>query len=928
MNVRWILVITAYAVSLAPGVCRATDGGVDYLKQIKPLLRERCFGCHGGLTQKSGLRLDTVGLMLRGGDSGAVITPGTPSESTLLQRVAATEVAERMPPEHEGEPLSPQQVKLIRNWIAIGAPAPDDEQPDADPKDHWAFRLIARPVIPTARSVPWIGNPIDAFLARQHEQHGLIPQRQAPRIILLRRLYLDLVGIPPTAEEIAAFVSDPSPEFYENTVNRLLDDPRHGERWGRHWMDIWRYSDWWGLGAQLRRSQQHIWHWRDWIVESLNNDTPYDEMVRLMLAADELHPNDLDRLRATGYLARNYWLFNRNQWMEETVEHVGKGFLGLTFNCAKCHNHKYDPIEQTDYYAMRAFFEPYHTRLDVVPGELDLTRDGVPRVYDGLLDTPTYRYIRGNEKDADKSTVIGPDVPKFVAFEELKIEPVTLPAEAWQPDRRPWVMDAYLAAAKKQIAAAELAGFQAAKTLADAKKRDADSLAKKAPEEPEVIATATSKPNTPEAAGAALPAAEAELKVAELALVAAKTELESVERRIDAMHAGSASDNKSDEASTKRTDAAREKATIAVRAEREAAVARARHGIAAAELEARRAASDKKDAAHKKLKAARERLDQAVASAQAEVKPTDQYTRFVGAKWTPTRFLFSGKDDPTVQFVPQSTGRRAALAKWITDRRNPLTARVAANHIWMRHMGEPLVRTVFDFGRNGARPTHPELLDWLAVELIDSGWSMKHLHQLIVTSAAYRMSSSVADRETNKEQDPDNHYWWRRVPIRLESQLVRDSLLAHAGTLDPKMGGPTVPREKQAESTRRSLYFFHSNNDRNQFLTTFDEAMVTECYRREQSVVPQQALALTNSKLVLDTSPKIAQRLGEETATDSAFVRNGFALLLGIEAGDEQVAASIKALETWRRLSGGSDNDARARFVWVLINHNDFVTLR
>jgi hypothetical protein len=211
-------------------------------------------------------------------------------------------------------------------------------------RDHWAFRPIVRPAVPAVGDAGWVRNPVDAFLAQQHQQHGLRPQAEAERVILLRRLYLDLIGIPPTADEIG-FETDQSPAWYQHTVDRLLDDPRHGERWARHWMDIWRYSDWWGLGQQLRNSQKHIWHWRDWIIESLNDDTPYDEMVRLMLAADELHPSSLDKLRATGYLARNYFLFNRNQWLEETVEHVGKGFLGLTVNCAKCHTHKYDPIK-------------------------------------------------------------------------------------------------------------------------------------------------------------------------------------------------------------------------------------------------------------------------------------------------------------------------------------------------------------------------------------------------------------------------------------------------------------------------------------------------------------------------------------------------------------------------------------------------------
>ena len=197
----------------------------------------------------------------------------------------------------------------------------------------------------------------------------MTPQGPAERSLLLRRVYLDLIGLPPTREEMQAFLGDKSPDAYEKVVDRLLASPQYGERWGRHWMDVWRYSDWWGLGAELRNSQKHIWHWRDWIVESLNEDKGYDRMLREMLAADELYPTDPDALRATGFLARHYFIFNRTTWLDETVEHTGKAFLGLTFNCCKCHDHKYDPFSQADYYRFRAIFEPYQIRTDNVPGE-------------------------------------------------------------------------------------------------------------------------------------------------------------------------------------------------------------------------------------------------------------------------------------------------------------------------------------------------------------------------------------------------------------------------------------------------------------------------------------------------------------------------------------------------------------------------------
>jgi hypothetical protein len=923
MITRGIFIVAIGAVAT---VCQAAENRVDYLEEIKPILRERCFACHGVWKQKAGLRLDTVEGMLRGGDSGAVITRGDASKNILLERVSAADVTERMPPEHEGDPLSVAQIALLRAWIEQGATAPADEQPELDPRDHWAFRPIIRPAVPVEGHQGLGKNPIDAFLGKERQKHGLTPQAEAPRIILLRRLYLDLIGIPPSAEDITAFKNDQSPEWYERTVSRLLGDPRHGERWARHWMDIWRYSDWWGFSGVLRNSQKYMWHWRDWIVESLNADTPYAEMVRLMLAADELHPNDLDQLRATGYLARNYFLFNRNQWMEQTVEHVSKGFLGLTLNCAKCHDHKYDPIRQVDFYGMRAFFEAYHVRIDVVPGESDLTRDGIPRVYDGLIDTPTYRFVRGQENNPDRSTAIVPGVPEILTFEELEIKPVSLPLDAWQPGHRPWVIDAHLAATKKSVDEAEEAIARIREKLADAEHSEAELLARIAQEE-----TTNLPPEVPaslDTVRAAVAGAKADLRVAEMAVAGAKADRVCIDRCADAARAtGAVADNKSDDNNTALGESAREKIAAAVRAERHALLAKAQHSVAAAELEVARE-KDNKENADERLQAARESLKEALAAVEAEVKPTDRYTRLWGAKWTATRFLDSQTDDPTVGFPPQSTGRRTALANWITDRRNPLTARVAANHIWMRHMGTPLVPTVFDFGRNGTRPTHPELLDWLAIELIDSGWSMKHLHQLIVNSAAYRMGSSLAGGDASARTDPDNRYWWRRVAIRLESQVVRDSILVHTGMLNPTIGGPSVPPEEQETSKRRSLYFFHSNNDRNLFLTTFDEAMVTACYRRDHSIVPQQALALANSSFVLDSSKQILQQLSEGTVDEQTFIRKAFATLLGITASDMEIAASKRSLHSWQELPNGSTSEARKYFVWALINHNDFVTLR
>ncbi|MFO0912911.1 MAG: PSD1 and planctomycete cytochrome C domain-containing protein [Pirellulales bacterium] len=889
-------IVWAIALLSCHSVESAESEPVDYGSQVKPVLKERCYACHGVLQQQGGLRLDTAAWARAGGDNGPATESQGGSPSLLWQRVTSEDPATRMP--QEGPPLNDKQLAALRSWLEAGAPGPADERPQLDPQQHWAFQPISRPTVPQVVRSGWCRNPVDAFIAAQHEAHGLTPQEEAQRALLIRRLYLDLIGLPPLPAELEAAQLDASPDWYERLVDRLLDDPRYGQRWARHWMDIWRYSDWWGLGDQLRNSHPHIWHWRDWIIDSLNEDLPYDEMVRQMLAADELYPNDLQKLRATGFLARNYFLFNRNQWMDETVEHVSKGFLGLTMNCAKCHDHKFDPFQQADFYHFRAFFEPYHVRIDSVPGEPDLARNGIPRVFDGLPDLPTYVFVRGLESQPDKTTVLAPQVPQLLGGHLPPAERVALPIEAWQPARRDWVLRDQIAMAERSVSAA--ANAQAKSTE---------------------VATATGNS----------PATSVDVQLASRRLEVAEAELMSVRWRAWATQARWTRDD-SQSAWGRPWPAFDHVAgwftARAVQAERRLAAVRAELAVAELEHRLSGAADNQRAGIEGELKTAREGLNKALATAAEAVSADAQFTPLTGARWTPTRFASSLADDPTVEFHPYSTGRRTALARWITDPAHPLTARVAVNHLWNRHFGTPLVGTVFDFGLNGSPPTHPELVDWLAAELVSSGWSFKHVHRLIVTSATYRLSSSASGQEANVAMDAENRWWWRRQPLRLESQVVRDSILTLAGSLDCRLSGPPVLPAEQDQSQRRSMYFFHSNNDRNLFLTTFDEATVKECYRRDQSIVPQQALALSNSRLVAEAAEQISVLI-EKTASldDDEFARLAFLHVLGVTADDRELAACRRALQAWRE-NPAEAGQARAHLVRVLLNHNDFVTLR
>ncbi|MCA1964603.1 MAG: DUF1549 domain-containing protein, partial [Prosthecobacter sp.] len=328
--------MASLATSITFAFFASSAMAVDYVKDIKPLLKERCYACHGALKQKGGLRLDTVALLKIGGDGGD-------ATRHLLDRLTSTDKSERMPPEGEGAVLNDDQIAKVRQWIAAGAPGISDEQPEADPRAHWAYQVPKNS-----------HKSIDALHAAHLAAKQLKPQPAAPHEVWRRRVSFDLTGLPPAPSDL----SD------QALVDRLLSSPQFGERWARHFMDIWRYCDWYGLGAQLRHSQKHLWHWRDWIIESLNADKGYDRMIMEQLAADELAPEDRSNLRATGFLARSYYLFNRTTWLDETIEHTCRAFLGLTMQCVKCHDHKYDPIDQPDYYRLRAIFEPLHVRLD------------------------------------------------------------------------------------------------------------------------------------------------------------------------------------------------------------------------------------------------------------------------------------------------------------------------------------------------------------------------------------------------------------------------------------------------------------------------------------------------------------------------------------------------------------------------------------
>ncbi len=884
---------------------------VDYLRDIKPILTGHCGQCHGALRQKANLRLDAGVLILKGGDSGEVVEPGDSDASLLLEYILPDgDDPPQMPPEGQGTPLDEKQIALIKAWINAGAKVPQDEEIPADPRKHWSFQPIQRPAIPQTEGKPVDGNPIDAFIQAKHAEHELTARPRARNEILLRRVYLDLIGLPPTREELHQFLADDSPDAYEKVVDRLLESPHYGERWGRHWMDVWRYSDWAGYRAEVRESQPHIWRWRDWIIESLNNDKPYDRMLHEMLAGDELAPGDPDTLRATGFLVRNWYKFNRNVWLEATIEHTSKAFLGITMNCAKCHEHMYDPISQEEYYRFRAIFEPHQIRTDQVPGVLNTKKDGVVRAFDRDLKTATFLLLRGNEKHPVKENPLTPTAPASLSPVNFEIEPVKLSPQEFYPGLREHVQQDHLnyaraALQKSQAALKKLTDQQAAA------KPEAESDDKPSPE-----------------------LRDAELNVAAKLVAYNLLQLQSVRARILADLTRYA-DNRAENVETATLSAAK--------IEQQAKLAKLEWEYAKADLAVHKArAAEKPD--DKKSQAATKKAQDALTKAEKALTAAREKSQEPAGDYSPF-----GKVYPA-----ESSGRRLALARWITHRDNPLAARVAVNHIWLRHFGEPLVPTVFDFGRNGKSPTHPELLDWLATELVAGGWKMKRLHRLMVTSLTYRMSSMTGDNEQNLAADPDNVYLWRMNSRRLEAEAVRDALLHVCGNLDLTAGGPEIDQAAGQTNFRRSVYFRSAKEKQMLFLELFDQANVNECYRRDESVVPQQALAMINSPLSLSQGRLLASQITKAVGnkpspdTNELFLTIAFERTLCRQPTDEERTTCRQFLKQQTQLLADSNQltkfvsgpevqtkpaedpaqRARENLVQVLLNHNDFFTIR
>jgi hypothetical protein len=794
----------------AVDLCAQTNADI-FTQRIQPVLSKSCAACHLKGNASGGLRLDSFDAVTSGGKHGAAITPGDASGSLLLQYVRG----QRSPKMPMGGALDAATVELLAK--AVDQMKPTAGAKKRDPYLDWLLHKPSEVTPPAVQDADWVKNPIDRFVLAKLESKGLKPAPPASKRALLRRVYFDLIGLPPSPDEVEAFVNDAAPDTYEKIVDKLLADPRYGERWGRHWLDLARFAE--SDGFAIDGERPTAWRYRDYVIRSLNQDKGYDTFLKEQIAGDEMQGgNRSERLVALGFLRMGTWEADANfktqlrqDVLNDITGSVGQVFLGLTVGCARCHDHKYDPIPQRDFYRLQAFFGPMRVEDRAAP----FTDPEHPK----LMKTNQRRYEDESEEANDVLKKVEDRLKqKYDGGPAPKSESGTSKSE------------------KKK-------GGDFMKALKDVK--DPAFSADERKEWNEVRDNAR--------------------KLTELAL------------RFRPM-AYSVSDVVPPQVPSLADT----------------------YVLAGGEL------ANKGD----------------------KVEPG--FPQAIVGRDEPAKIPFSGG----------SSGRRTALAEWIASPGNPLTARVIVNRLWQHHFGEGIVRTPSDFGINGERPSHPELLDWLAGQLVTQHWRLKALHRLMVTSNAYRQSTENPNYEEYAKADPGNRLLWRMNWIRLEGETIRDSVLAISGQIQTSDGGPgvfvSVPSDvaegfeffkwfpsTEKEQARRTIYTFQRRSVMNPMIEVFDGANMSEvCSRRNTTVVPTQAFTLLNSPFMNNQSKHFADRVIELAGPDrNQQLDKAFSLALG------RTPSPAEREKATQLLTAAPPRDALSRLGLVLFNLNEFLYL-
>lgn len=922
----------------------AEDELIDFARQIRPILSENCFACHGfdPASRKGELRLDDREAVIAVTNGHAAIVPSAPDRSELWRRIVSTEPEEVMPPPSTGKQLTAAQKDLIQRWIKQGAHyAP-----------HWAFSRIEKPAVPVlaGQTIP---HPIDAFVQQKLNAHQLSLSPEADRATLIRRLFQDLLGVQPTPEEADAFLQDSAPDAYEQLVDRLLQNPHYGERWGRHWLDQARYADSNGYTIDAPRI---MWPYRDWVIDAINRDLPFDQFTIEQLAGDLLpNPTKLQHL-ATGF-HRNTLINQeggvkpdqyRHEAIVDRVNTTGAVWLGLTVGCAQCHTHKYDPLSHEDYYRLYAFFNQCDdanneaSTLPVMEEEIfGWTEDQLAQLaevkqlraqltdLENQLSAAKSKNLLAhawNWKPADITDYRTLGMASFLRqpdgslLSDGKAPPndtyqITLrtPTERFTAMRLRVLPDDSLPMKGPGLADGNFVLTDAEIKFREKIFRFTTASADHSQEKYNILDAIDDKPTT----GWAINVSEEQKKAnpnlsmhaPHEAVFVLGTPIEKVEVVLFLKH----DINKGYLIGRFAIDISDVDPPVNETPALEAQIAEIKQEL---------------DQRESKLPGLAKSVNQMVMKDTAEKRETFRLDRgdFLSPDTT------AGPLGPAVPnslaIGPQPEFRtRLDLARWLVSRDNPLTTRVTINRIWMRYFGRGLVDTENDFGAQGTPPTHPELLDWLAAEFMDRGWSMKQMHRLIVTSQTYRQSSE--ERPAAVAADPRNLWLGRQSRVRVDAEIVRDMILSTSGALTPRIGGPSVhppqpagvysftqsvktwPETTGPDRYRRTMYTMFYRSAPYPLLTTFDAPeFSTVCTRRSRSNTPLQALAIANDPMFVELAQKLATRVLQDKSIPSEpadRIQRMFRLCLIRQPTDAERQLLV---EFWHRQVGLYTSDA------------------
>jgi hypothetical protein len=897
-------------------------------KNVRPILVEHCYECHRGDEIDGGLSLDSAAGLRQGGDSGGAIVPGDPGASLLISAVLYDDLDLQMPPSGR---LEDDQVRTLKKWVEMGAPDPRSDTLSAaaptglsieEGRDFWSFQPVADPTVPDVQDANWVRTPIDAFVLARLEKDGLRPASPADRRTLIRRVTYDLTGLPPSPQEIDAFLADDSPDAFHDLVDCLLMSPNYGIRWGRHWLDVARYADSNGLDENL--AMGNAWRYRDYVVDAFNNDKPLDRFLIEQLAGDLVPNVTRDTKIANGFLVLGAKVLaepDREKLEMDTIDEqldtIGKAFMGLTLGCVRCHDHKFDPIKQTDYYALAAILKSTKTFGDTNTGAIKHWHEH-PFAHDAELET--FKKVDA-EIAAKKSAA--------ATFKNQAVAKIREAARAQAAD--------YLVAATRFSPGASL--------------NQVEQIAMPLGLHPRILhhCRLHLHYNTDDPFFGSWHAVQDGGMSEQQRIDAVDGHFRPLFVEAEAALAAARKQNpKASKLNDERLEAARSALFDA-------------SGFLAVPPKPEFAFDSETLAAYDQLMEEARIVESRapdVPSAMGVVDGTVLASLPIHIRGSHRNMGEPvSREFPAVMrtssvrpIFPRHQSGRLELARWMASTQHPLTARVYVNRIWRWHFGVGLVKSTENFGVLGDRPSHPQLLDWLARRFMESGWSTKQLHRLILASSVYQMASSHPDQESVASFDPENRLLWKFNMQRLEAEQLRDSILATSGRLDETMAGKTVPlRNRQFvfnhtsvdhtkyDSLRRALYLPVIRNNIYTMFEQFDFPDPTmPTGDRNSTVVAPQALLLMNSELVIDSADELAARLLGRSASDASRIELAYVTAFGRPPSEWETK---RALDFIDEMTSGAltdsqtiDADERRRawglFCQSLYASNEFMYLR